>query len=319
MDLNRLREVDLNLLTVLRAVIEYRSVSRAAEALGVSQATVSKAVAKLRPILDDDIFIRSSGSIQLTAHTILIRDTVFEITDKAIEILGGSEFNPLGGHVLISIACDEIVASFVIPRVVNKLGTRICGRTYSVQIQGFSNTSYDENTDYFFMLHDSMYTEENLPKNLRMRTLGKANLKLIIRDNHPLLSDKSINIIKDYPRVDLILQYASLNNRVIRYKGETFSIHHSDASLTTPFLFTAIQFLRDRDAFLLCPLVSSRSLQGTGLQAIDAAKLGIEVEETHCSIVHWKRDENSPVHQQFLTALIGSLGRRPTWDDGSQR
>lgn len=309
MDLRRLREVDLNLLTTLRAVIDFRSVSRAAEALGVSQGAVSKALAKLRSILDDDLFIRSAGGIQLTARTTSIRDTVFEITDKAICILNGLEISPSGSPLSISIACDDLVASYVIPRLIKRLGTRICGRAYSLKIEGLRPASYEERIDYFFILHDAAYTEENLPKSLQMTKLGRTKLKIVVRNGHPLLSDFKANIFADYPRVDLSLQYANLSNRVINYKGKQFGFHEGDASLITPFLFTAIQFLRDRDAILMCPLVSTNCLQGTGMQAIQAAKLGIGDDDTHCSIVYWKRDEHSPVHRQFLATLRDCLDR----------
>lgn len=308
MDFGKLKDIDLNLLTILRAVIELNSVSRAAETLGISQATVSKAVAKLRSILDDDIFIRGAGGIQLTARTLLIRDTLCEITDKAVDLLRDWEANPMGAPVQLSIACDELVSSYVIPRVLKTLGMRLCGRTFSIQIKGFTPASYEDNVDFFFILHESAFQEQNLPKKMKMTHLGKTNLKVVIRDGHPLLCDKPGNILTDYPRVDLVLQYASFNNIIIRYGGNTFGIHHGDASLTTPYLFTAIQFLRDWDAILLCPLVSSKALLGTGLQAFDAEKFGIKAEEISCSIVHWRRDENDPLHREFLAALTTSLG-----------
>ena len=59
-------EFDLNLLPVVLAIAEERSVSRAAERLGWSQPKVSIALNKLRVALGDPLFIRSSHGMDPT-------------------------------------------------------------------------------------------------------------------------------------------------------------------------------------------------------------------------------------------------------------
>lgn len=61
-----LRGVDINLLVVLEAVLSERSLTRAADALGSTQPTVSGAVAKLRTMLDDPLLVRSGRFSELT-------------------------------------------------------------------------------------------------------------------------------------------------------------------------------------------------------------------------------------------------------------
>ncbi len=51
--------VDLNLALVLHAVLEERSVSRAARRLGLSQSATSHALARLRGLLDDPVVVRT--------------------------------------------------------------------------------------------------------------------------------------------------------------------------------------------------------------------------------------------------------------------
>ena len=52
-----LEEVDLNLLVVFKQLLAQRSVSRAAEALGLSQPAVSNSLARLRKLLGDELFV----------------------------------------------------------------------------------------------------------------------------------------------------------------------------------------------------------------------------------------------------------------------
>jgi DNA-binding transcriptional LysR family regulator len=60
------KDMDLNLLRPLRALLEERSVSRAAERLGVSQPAVSAALAKLRRHFNDELLTRVGNGYRLT-------------------------------------------------------------------------------------------------------------------------------------------------------------------------------------------------------------------------------------------------------------
>ena len=62
-----IRDLDLNLLRVFDAVYRQRSVSRAAEAIGLSQPAVSQALARLRLLLEDALFVRVAGGVLPTA------------------------------------------------------------------------------------------------------------------------------------------------------------------------------------------------------------------------------------------------------------
>jgi DNA-binding transcriptional LysR family regulator len=61
-----LRDVDLNLLVVFRQLMTERRVSRAAEALGLSQPAVSNALARLRRLFGDELFRRTASGMTPT-------------------------------------------------------------------------------------------------------------------------------------------------------------------------------------------------------------------------------------------------------------
>jgi len=54
-----LKEVDANLLVILDALLVDASVTRAAERLGRSASAISHALAKLREIFADELFVRA--------------------------------------------------------------------------------------------------------------------------------------------------------------------------------------------------------------------------------------------------------------------
>lgn len=61
------KKLDLNLVRVLVVLYRTRSVTRAAEQLGLSQPSVSNALARLRQALGDELLIRSSRGLMPTA------------------------------------------------------------------------------------------------------------------------------------------------------------------------------------------------------------------------------------------------------------
>jgi len=56
----KLTDVDLNLLVVFHHLMRERGVSRTADALGLSQPAVSNALARLRRLLGDELFLRTA-------------------------------------------------------------------------------------------------------------------------------------------------------------------------------------------------------------------------------------------------------------------
>ena len=63
-----LRGVDLNLLVVLKALLEERNTTKAAERLAMSQPAVSRALARLRLLYDDPLLIRTPLGMEPTAR-----------------------------------------------------------------------------------------------------------------------------------------------------------------------------------------------------------------------------------------------------------
>lgn len=91
----QLRNIDFNLLLPLRALLEERSVSRAAERMQLSQPTLSAALAKLRRHFNDELLLRRGNSYELTplAAELLERSYSAELSMERI-FLAKSDFHP---------------------------------------------------------------------------------------------------------------------------------------------------------------------------------------------------------------------------------
>jgi DNA-binding transcriptional LysR family regulator len=102
MELSRL---DLNLLVILDALLHESSITRVAERLELSQPTGSAALGRLRTVLNDELFVRTHGSMQPTERAMQLRDPVQRILRIVRhEVLALARFDPaqLTGSITIS-------------------------------------------------------------------------------------------------------------------------------------------------------------------------------------------------------------------------
>jgi DNA-binding transcriptional LysR family regulator len=113
---------DLNLLPVFITLMEERSVTRAAERLGITQPALSNALARLRTMMRDPLFIRERYGIQPTqmaeALAPLIAAALAQI-DEAI--LGQQDFDPAKAERLMTIAPNSYVEFVLMPAIVTRL------------------------------------------------------------------------------------------------------------------------------------------------------------------------------------------------------
>ena len=61
-----LHDIDLNLLVVFNQLLAERRVSKVADKLGISQPAVSNALARLRKLFGDELFLRTQNGMEPT-------------------------------------------------------------------------------------------------------------------------------------------------------------------------------------------------------------------------------------------------------------
>lgn len=103
-----LREVDANLLVTLDALLVDASVTRAAERLGRSSSAISHALAKLREVFADELFVRAGQKLVPTAKAVELAPTVHVILAGMESLLRPSKpFDPSLAIRDFSVAASE--------------------------------------------------------------------------------------------------------------------------------------------------------------------------------------------------------------------
>ena len=113
--------IDLNLLSVLGALLEHRNVTRAGERLSLSQPTMSGALARLRQHFGDELLVRSGREYRLTPMAADLLPAVREALGQVERTLGvAAGFDPAtsGRRFSIAISAQSLLAlSDVLARV----------------------------------------------------------------------------------------------------------------------------------------------------------------------------------------------------------
>jgi DNA-binding transcriptional LysR family regulator len=132
-----LRHLDLNLLLVLDTLLVERNVTRAAARLGVSQSTVSAALAKLRMLFDDDLFIKQPLGMQPTPRALSLQGPLAEVM-AAIQdsVLSQAAFDPARAQRTFVLVLGELGQILFAPRLVQFLRQHAPGVSLKVVSEG---------------------------------------------------------------------------------------------------------------------------------------------------------------------------------------
>lgn len=113
---------DLELMRTLVHLHETRSVTRTAERLFITQPSVSYALAKLRKLFNDELFIRSSSGMLPTelADSLYprLRDALAQLDDA---VSGAAGFNPENSHRKFRILMTDLGEIGLLPDVLEHL------------------------------------------------------------------------------------------------------------------------------------------------------------------------------------------------------
>jgi DNA-binding transcriptional LysR family regulator len=120
--------IDLNLLIVFDVVMQERNLTRAGRRLGLSQPAASHALARLRHMLRDDLFIRTPDGMQPTARAEQMAQPVRDALRELRIILEPEAFDPASSTRDFSLAVNNYAARAIVPalaRMVGNLAPRV--------------------------------------------------------------------------------------------------------------------------------------------------------------------------------------------------
>jgi LysR family transcriptional regulator, nod-box dependent transcriptional activator len=125
--------MDLNLLVALDALLSERSVTRAAQRVGLSQPGMSNALSRLRRLLGDPLLVRRGAALVPTARAEALAGPVRE----ALELIRGAieapaRFDPRGDRRTFRLSCSDYTVLMLIGPLLRRLAVEAPAVTVEV-------------------------------------------------------------------------------------------------------------------------------------------------------------------------------------------
>jgi DNA-binding transcriptional LysR family regulator len=122
-----LRALDLNLLVVFDAIARERSVTRAADRVGLSQPAASNALTRLRGHLRDELFLRGPDGLRPTPRAAELAPRIRAILAELEQALEAPVFDPASSARVFTVAAVDYFSVVVAPPLLAILGAEAPG------------------------------------------------------------------------------------------------------------------------------------------------------------------------------------------------
>lgn len=128
-----IESIDLNLLLAFEALAIERSVSRAGARIGLSQPAMSNALARLRRIFEDPLFVSRGREMVPTARALELTNPVLEALGKLRAAIGDQGlFNPLTAALTFRISTTDYAEIVLLSRILPNIKREAPGISLSV-------------------------------------------------------------------------------------------------------------------------------------------------------------------------------------------
>lgn len=122
-----LRNVDMNLLVPLQALLEERNVTYAAKRVNLSQPAMSRVLKRLRDVLSDALLIRHGRNYQLTAQGPALLQELELMLPRLERLWRGQSFSPRDAKGRVRIIMTDYATAVILPLIVEAVSSSAPG------------------------------------------------------------------------------------------------------------------------------------------------------------------------------------------------
>lgn len=292
-----IRTLDLNLLKTLDALLEERSVTRAAARLGLTQPAVSGMLTRLRDAFGDPLFIRAQRGIVPTPRAQELAAPLREALSGIEAMLQPAAFDPARADFTLGIAATDYALRAILVPFMAALRARAPGiRVAVLPVQAARLPEQLERGE----LHLALVTPESLPPGLRARRLFEERYVCALRAGHPAAAaplDLDRFCALDHAMVSLTGGgFQGVTDEVLARLGRQRRV-----SLSVMSFLALVEILRESD---LVAVVPERLVAGAAGLALRPPPLDIP-GFTKLAVWH-ERTQRDPGHR-WVRALLAEI------------
>ncbi len=301
-DMSNETRLDLKQLAVLVALLETGSASEAAVKLGVSQPSVSGALAKLRTHFGDALFIRTASGMAPTPRGAEVASTARDILQQIDDRLRPDRpFDPKDHHTPFTVALSDVGEIVFLPRLVRELRKAAPGmpvRSVTMRptalADGMASGEVDLAIGYFPDLTTADFFQQQL---------FVHHFTCLLRADHPVTGSRLT-----------MTEYLSLDHAVVHSEGRSQEILEKYLEIKgltrrivayTPHFMSLPKLIASTDMVVAVPHAVG-IVYGTPAHRLKV--IGLPFESPRIELrQHWHRRVHKDARNIWLRNLVSSL------------
>lgn len=181
-----IRSLDLNLLVVFDAMLKHQNVTKAAEAVKLSQPAMSAAVSRLRTIFDDPLFVRTGAGMAPTPKALALSPSIRLVVQTIqTDILFPKSFDPSRSDRTFTLVTPDIAEVNFLPRLLSTLAEKsphISLKTLAMPREAAATSletgSAEMAIGYFPDLHKAGFFQQKLISSSHVCLIRKKHLEV---------------------------------------------------------------------------------------------------------------------------------------------
>ena len=193
---------DLNLLVVFDAVMQEKNLTRTGQRLGLSQSAVSHALARLRHMLKDELFVRTPEGMQPTPRAERMSRPIHQALQEMRVVLEADEFDPSHASHTFTISANNYAARAVIPTFVRRVAALAPSVVVEVRPIGMLHTFDQLDAGAVNLALDTLTEGGD-----RFKCVGllEDDYVAILSDDHPVTGEPALSVahIGELPHITI--------------------------------------------------------------------------------------------------------------------
>lgn len=306
-------DLDFNLLKVLEAVFIHRSASAAAEALSVTQPSVSLSLKRLRAHFGDELFVRQGGRMVPTAVAERLREPVARvIATVQSDIVPAGPFDPASSDRCFVLSLSDLGELTFLPDLmasIRRKAPRVTVQSVTLPTRELKGALVDGDVDlalgYFYGFDGD---------NLFSQKLFDQTFVCLARVDHPDIGDRLS--VEQFIRAEhAIIEQDGRSQEVFERRLETLGLERH-VVLRSPHFMSVPLLISQSDMITTVPLAVGRiytKLTRLKMLPLPFQSPAVELKQ------FWHRRSHTDPGTVWLRRIVSKLftGHDPTIGDRS--
>lgn len=294
-----LRAADLNLLVVLNALLDERSVTRAATRLGMSQPAASRALARLRTLFSDALLVDGPGGYLLTARAEEMRPLLRTTLSTVGELLDGRAFDPLRTAEPVRLLMLDLEAAVLAPRLLARLAEQAPTVDLEVLPPGPRPLEALEADAVDALIG----VVDDAPAGIRRRGLYADDFVTLMRAEHPHAGTQVT--LERYLELDhLVVSITGTGRAWVDEVLERIG-RQRRVRVRVPSFFAAVEIAARSDLVMTLP--SSLARTAADMRRFVIAQPPLDLGSVNMSLAWHARHQDSPRHIWLRRTIVGAI------------